>query len=550
VTDRYETLVPRPREARATVGEFELDQDTVLVADDLAAADAVRLLLAPLRLPLRPAGEAVDNAITVRLDQAVGSPESFELQVAEDGITVTAADLDGVRHATQVLRQLLPDDAWRAVGRPGTAWRVQAGEVADAPTLSWRGAMLDVSRYFFPKRTLLRYVDLLAMHRMNRLHLHLTDDQGWRIESRLHPEVHEHGSHRPYTQAGRDRSAGRNDGTPHGGFYTLDDLTEIATYASERGVTIVPEIDLPGHSSALLASHPELGIGEHTVLTGWGISSGVLKPTPPSVALLSELIGELVDAVPTPYVHLGGDECVMKDWATDPEVTAYLAEVGLTKHEDLHGHFLRALGSRLSELGKRMVVWDEAFVTGGLLEDSIVMAWRGDGVARRAAAAGYDVVRAPVFPTYLNYDQSDSPDEPLAQGGPILLSDVAEWQPVPNEWSDAERAHVLGGQFQAWSEYIPHERHLDYMMFPRASVVAEVVWHGAPATDVDKRLEAHLGRLAAAGVEYRPLDGGHPWQLGGTGDRRRQTGSTMAAERAHHEEISVVADVVTTTGGY
>lgn len=544
---RYDTIVPKPREARPTAGEFELGQDTVLVADDQSAADAVRLLLAPLRLPLRPASDG--TGITVRLESG-GAPESFKLHVGTDGITITGADLDGVRHATQVLKQLLPDDAWRAVGRPGTAWRVPAGEVEDQPTLGWRGGMLDVSRYFFPKRTLLRYVDLLAMHRMNRLHLHLTDDQGWRIESRLHPEVHEQGSHRPYSQAGRDRSTGRNDGTPHGGFYTLDDLTEIATYAAERGVTVVPEIDLPGHSSALLTSHPEFGIGEHKVLTGWGISSGVLKPTPPTVAFLGDLLGELVDAIPTPYVHLGGDECVMKDWATDPEVTAYLAEVGLSKYEDLHGHFLRELGGQLHQLGKRMVVWDEAFVTDGLLEDSIVMAWRGDGVARRAAAAGYDVVRAPVFPTYLNYDQSDSPDEPLSQGGPILLNDVAEWQPVPTDWSDAEKAHILGGQFQAWSEYIPNERHLDYLMFPRASVLAEVVWHGAPATDVDKRLDAHLDRLAAAGVEFRPLDGSHPWQRGGTGDRRRQTGSTMAAERAHHEEISVVADVVTTTGGH
>lgn len=542
---RYDSLVPRPREARADAGEFELGPDTVLVADDQAAADAVRLLLAPLRIPLRPASEG--NGITVRID-AAGSPEAFKLEVTTDGVTITGTDLDGVRHATQVLKQLLPDDAWRAVGRPGTAWRVQAGHVEDAPTLSWRGGMLDVSRYFFPKRTLLRYVDLLAMHRMNRLHLHLTDDQGWRIESRLHPEVHEQGSHRPYSQAGRDRSAGRDDGTPHGGFYTLDDLTEIATYASERGITVVPEIDLPGHSSALLNSHPEFGIGEHKVLTGWGISSGVLKPTPPTVEFLGDLLGELVDAIPTPYVHLGGDECVMKDWATDPEVTAYLAEVGLGKHEDLHGHFLKELGKQLTEQGKRMVVWDEAFVTGGLLEDSIVMAWRGDGVARRAAAAGYDVVRAPVFPTYLNYDQSDSPDEPLSQGGPILLNDVAEWQPVPADWSDDEKAHVLGGQFQAWSEYIPTERHLDYLMFPRASVLADVVWHGAP--EVDLRLDEHLDRLAAAGVEFRPLEGSHPWQRGGTGDRRRQTGSTMAAERAHHEEISVVADVVTTTGGY
>lgn len=547
MTDRYQTLLPRPRQATRTSGSYELTADTTLVAapGTEGAARTLRELLAPLRLPLRAAADTGEaGAVTVRLDGSL-DPEGYQLRVHEHGIDIVGADEAGVRHATQTLRQLLPDDAWRTVARAGTRWIIECGEIADAPALSWRGAMLDVSRHFFPKRTLMRYVDLLAMHRYNRLHLHLTDDQGWRIESRRYPEVHQVGSHRPYTQAGRDRKAGRNDGTPHGGYYTLEDLAEIHAYAEERGVLLVPEIDLPGHSSALLAARPEFGVGSHQVLTGWGISSGVVKPLPATVTFLGELLDELLDAMPVPYVHLGGDECVITDWATDPEIAAYQQELGIAEPIGLHGHFLRELGKHLSGRGVRMVVWDEAFVTGGVLEDTIVMAWRGDAVARRAAAAGYDVVRTPVYPTYLNYDQSDLAEEPLSQGGPITIPDVAEFDPAPAQWSAEERGRVLGLQFQAWSEYIAQERHLDYMMFPRASLLAEVAWTGSPIADGDyaERLRAHLRRLDAAGVEYRPLDGPHPWQGGGTGDRRRQTGSTMAAERVHHEEISELGEV-------
>nr|WP_238345235.1 beta-N-acetylhexosaminidase [Actinopolymorpha cephalotaxi] len=554
-------MLPRPGSATAATGTYELTAGTGVVETPGTAgmSQVVRELLTSLRLPLPTVAQAgatgAAGAVTLHLEPTSGTAESYRLRVHERGVDIVVATVDGLVNALHTLRQLLPDDTWRAAPRAGTRWVVGCGEVTDAPALTWRGAMLDVARHFFPKRTLLRYVDLLAMHRYNRLHLHLTDDQGWRIESRRHPKVHRVGSHRPATQLGRDRKAGRDDGTPHGGYYTLDDLAEIHAYAQERGVTLVPEIDLPGHSSALLAARPELGVGEHRVLTGWGISGGVLKPLPATVEFVAELLDELLEAVPTPYVHLGGDECVITDWASDPEVSAYQEELGLAAPIDLHGHFLRALGSHLKRRGARMVVWDEAFVTGGLLDDSIVMAWRGDSVARRAAGAGYDVVRTPVYPTYLNYDQSDLPEEPMSQGGPITLPEVAAFEPVPADWSPAERSRVLGLQFQAWTEYIASERHLDYLMFPRASVLADVAWNGRSSTaagaDGAARtggtgpLEAHLDRLTAAGVEYRPADGPHPWQGGGTGDRRRQSGSTMAAEIELHERISEHGDVGT-----
>jgi hexosaminidase len=506
VVDRYLTLLPRPVQARRLPGTFELTADTGLVAAPgaEAAAEVVRLLLAPLRLPLRPASAGA--GLTVRLDPAIAGPEGYRLRVSDDGVELAASTLDGIRHATQTLRQLLPDAGWRSVAPPSTRWVVECGEVLDEPALSWRGGMIDVSRHFIAKHTLLRYVDLFAMHRLNRMHLHLTDDQGWRIESRRYPRLVEVATHR----AGTQNQDEETDGTPHGGYYTLDDLAEVASYAAERGVTVVPEIDLPGHASALLAAYPELGVGQHAVRTSWGISASVVKPVPATVRFLAELLAELTDAVPGPYVHLGGDECPLQDWVDDPEVADYQRSLGLSRPVDLFGHFLRELAGVLSAGGRRMVVWDEAFVGGGVLPDSIVTAWRGDGVARRAAAAGYDVVRCPVFPAYFDYDQSDRPDEPLAIGGPITLADVAALEPVPAEWSEPEREHVIGVQFNAWTEYIADAAHLDYMVFPRACALAEVAWTGRPSPDVTSRLPEHLSRLAAAGCRYRPLAGPQP----------------------------------------
>jgi len=542
VPDPYQTLIPRPRSARASSGTFELTADTPLVAAPgaEAAADVVRLLLASLRLPLRSASSG--NGLTVRL-QPGDADEAYGLKVTEDGIEVTGSTIDGVRHAVQTLRQLLPEAAFRSAPPPGTRWVVPCGEVQDAPVLSWRAGMIDVSRHFLTKHELLRYVDLFAMHKLNRLHLHLTDDQGWRIESRRYPRLHEVGSHRPASQAWYERNVGATDGTPHGGYYTLDDLSEIAVYAAERGITVVPEIDLPGHAAALLTAYPELGIGSYSVATGWGISTAVVKPIPATVKFLTDVLEELTDALPGPYVHIGGDECMLQNWTSDPEVKEYLVELGYSEPVQLFGHFLRQLAGYLSTRGRRTVVWDEGFVGDGVLSDSVVTAWRGDRVARRAAAAGYDVVRCPVYPAYFDYDQSDSSDEPLSIGGPLTLADAAAFAPVPDDWSEAERARVVGAQFNLWTEYIPDTRHLDYMMFPRAAAFAEVAWTGRPADDIESRLTPHLDRLTAAGCEFRPLAGPLPWQAGGTGNRRRAPGNPIAQVRAHLEDLSEQADV-------
>jgi hexosaminidase len=510
--DEYSGLLPRPLKAVAKPGKCRLSAG-MTTNDGL-----VRRFLAEVSADTSQTGWFM-------VEPAGLPPGAYTLEVAEDGITIRAGGAEGVAGALATVRQLLPDAAWRRA--PGT-WEVPCGSVEDAPAYAWRGAMLDVARHFFPKTTILRYVDLLAAHRYNRLHLHLSDDQGWRVESRLHPELHRVGSWRPSTRLGPD---GTPDGTPHGGYYTLDDLAEIAAHARSRGITLVPEIDVPGHTAALRAAYPRLGRPgeEQAVLdTVWAGGSSI-SPTRPVAAFLRDVLGEILDATGTPYFHLGGDECDMSWWAADPAISAEMAEHGYTEPRQMHGHFLRSLGTYLAGRGVRMVVWDEAFATGGLLPDSIVMAWRGHEVAARAART-HDVVRAPLFPTYFNFDQSDLPEERRSEGGPITVADVAAFEP----------GRALGGQFQVWSEWVPAERHLDYLAFPRACALAEALWSGGTVDlpEFTARLDRHLGRLDAMGVEYRPPGGPHPWQAGGTGVWRRAGAGRIEETKAWVESIS------------
>ncbi len=341
------------------------------------------------------------------------------------------------------------------------------------------------------------------------------------------------------------------DETPHGGYYTLADLAELAAYAAQRMMTVVPEIDIPGHATALLAAVPELGAdagGPLRVAADWGILPHLLSPLPETSRFLEAVFGELLDAIPARYVHIGGDECVLDSWRADPRVDARRLELGLASAEEHHAHFLRETADLLADrFGVRAVVWDEGFASGsgtpggGLRPDTVVMAWRGMDIARRAAEAGHDVIAAPVFPTYFDYYQADDDREPAAIGGPVRPQDVAAFSPVPADWPAAAAERLIGTQFQVWTEYIRDGRALEYMVFPRACAFADVAWTGGPVSwsggqgspesagsALRARLAAHARRLDAAGVEHRPLDGPRPWQEGGAGPRRHRAGYRVA----------------------
>ncbi|PFG42562.1 hexosaminidase [Isoptericola jiangsuensis] len=474
---------------------------------------------------------------SVDLDLDPGLPAGgYALRTSHDAVRVRAADLAGAHAAVQTLRQLAGPDAFRrAPLRPGTGPGLPAVDLHDAPAHGWRGVLLDVARHFLPKADVLRFVDLAAAHHLDVLQLHLTDDQGWRFESRRHPRLHEVGSWRTSTTVGTWRT-GTPDGRPHGGYYTADDLREVVAYARERGVTVVPEIDVPGHTQAVLAAYPHLAAqdGPHEVLTTWGVSADVLDPSEEALAVFRDVLDEVCEVFDSPFVALGGDEVPLTAWRARPDLAERAASLGLTRPDGsgdvarLHGWFVARLADHLRGLGRRAVVWDEAFGP-DLPRDAVVLCWRGHEVALEAMAAGHDVVLAPEQEVYLDHRAAEDPDEPVPVGFARTTADVYAFEPMP----DAVRAsrpdlpadlpgRLLGAQAQVWTEHLDSVRRVDYATFPRLAAFAEAVWTtrevsrevgGAASAEFLERLEHHhLPRLDAAGVEYRPTAGPRPWQ--------------------------------------
>ena len=372
--------------------------------------------------------------------------------------------------------------------------------------------MLDIARHFQPKREILRFIDLLALHKLNVLHLHLTDDQGWRIEIRRYPRLTEVGSWRTESQVGTSKPP-VFDGRPHGGFLTQDDIREIVAYADARHVTVVPEIDVPGHSQAAIHAYPELGeVGEIPVGTQWGIFEEVLAVTDNVLEFYKNVFDELIELFPSTYVHVGGDECPKTQWKNSESAQKRIRDEGLADEDELQSWFIRQLDDHLTARGRRLLGWDE-ILEGGLAPGATVMSWRGEEGGIDAARAGHDVIMAPTATSYLDYKQSESPDEPVPVGTLLRVEDVYDSGIVPSGLTEEETEHVLGAQMNLWSEHVDNARRLDYMVFPRLTAFSEKVWssHERDYAAFEPRLREHLRRLDAAGVEYRPLDGPRPW---------------------------------------
>ena len=482
--------------------------------------------------------------IVFTVDDAL-PPSGYRLSIDPDRVTVQAADAAGAFAAAQTLRQLAGPAAFRhAPIGADLAW--PCGTVEDAPGAAWRGVHLDVSRHFATPREVRRFIELAAGHHLNVVQLHLTDDQGWRFESLRHPELTRAGAWRRGTAYGaRGTSV---DNVPHGGFYTQDDLREIVAFGRSVGVTVVPEIDLPGHAEAAIAAYPWLGTTKapHQVRTTWGISEDVLDPGPEQLAFFRDILDEVVDIFDSPFVHIGGDEVPTTFWENSPAIVARAEALGLADEKGrpdvtrLHGWFIGQLADHLRGHGRRAVVWDEALGP-DLPKDAVVMTWRGLRPGAQAIKAGYDVVLAPEQFVYFDHRAADGPDEPYPLGylrrtedvyafDASLLSQVpggCDFTMVPGGLCDipapgGRPGVVLGMQAAIWTEYLANTRRVDYATYPRLAAFAEVAWGtapahrepGSPASDAFmKRLaDAHLPRLAAAGVEFRPLDGPLPWQ--------------------------------------
>mgnify|MGYP005838013169 FL=1 len=525
--ERLATLIPLPQHVEQRSGELVL-RSPVGVAADGGAAAVANLLCVELSRATGLRFEFADAAAAqIVLRTEGGDHEHYRLEVDAQRAVISAPQ-SGLIHGAYTLRQLLPAANWRSAPLPGVMWSAPACVIEDRPRFGWRGCMIDVTRHFAAKQTILRFIDLLAMHRMNRLHLHLSDDQGWRVEIKAFPRLTEIASHRPHTGLGFATSPNDpNDGTPHGGYYTQDDLREIVAYAAARGIMVIPEIDLPGHSRALTAAYPEFGcFPDKIVEVGayFGISSDLVNPLPHTIAALETILDELLAIFPAPWIHLGGDEAPLDPWRNSPAIRAHMASLDVESAEAMRTWFTAHFAEFLAARGRRLIGWDEIIHYGGLAPDSAIMSWRGEKGGMKAAAASYDVVMAPVFPTYFDYAQSDSADEPLAIGQSITLEDVYAYEPSAH-WNDKNTfSKVLGVQCQLWREVILDDAHLEYMAFPRVCALAEVAW-SEQRSDFDAfraRLAHHLERLDHYGVNYRPLEGPRPWQKGGTGRKAYQ----------------------------
>ncbi|MBT2516711.1 beta-N-acetylhexosaminidase [Streptomyces sp. ISL-90] len=533
-------MIPRPRDQRAGDGRFTLGAQARIVATpaahtaavrlqrDLAAATGFELPLAlrveegaqapslPLRVEegaQRPSRNPGDADIELLIDELMPR-EAYRLEVAPDGVRITGGSAAGAFYGGQAFRQLLGPDAFRRAPLPGREWTAAASVIDDAPRFAWRGFMLDVARSFRPKHEVLRLIDLLALHRVNVLQLHLTDDQGWRMEIRRYPRLTEIGAWRPESQLGHGPAA-TLDGRPHGGHYTQDDLREIVAYAADRAITVVPEIETPGHVRAALAAYPELGVtgGPYEVWNGYGINDDVLNAEESTVEFFRNVLDEVMEVFPSEFIAVGGDEARKTQWALDARTQELMRERGIEKPNELQAWFIRQLDDHLTAAGRRLYGWDEV-LEGPLAPGAAIASWRGLRGAQVAVARGHDVVLCPDDFAYLDYRQSDASEEPIPVGTVLALRDVYDFEPLPAGADDAMRRHLLGVQANAWTEHLDTAARLDYVVFPRLAAFAEVAWsaRGKDWDDFAARLPEQLAIYHAIGVGYRPLAGPHPWQ--------------------------------------
>ncbi|WP_251447784.1 beta-N-acetylhexosaminidase [Microbacterium sp. USTB-Y] len=513
-------LVPLPARVTTTPGGFALTAGLRIHADG-ALADAARVLQTALRtaigIPLGTAASAEDAGVLLQQDPRL-EDEAYVLEVTPERIRIDAGGERGAHWAAQTLLQLLPAQVHRRAGigtdsaSPG--WHVPPVRIEDGPHFAWRGLMLDTARHFFPVHEVLRLIDLLAMHRLNVLHLHLTDDQGWRAEIRAYPRLTSVGGWRPSSQIGSGPGA-TQDGRPHGGFYTQEDLREIVAYAAAHGIAVVPEIEMPGHVQAAIAAYPELGfVAEEHPWTRWGVNPHALRLDEPTIAFFCTVLDEIIDIFPSPVIGIGGDECRKDEWRADPATQRRKAELGLDTEEQLQAWFVSRIDAHLRSRGRRVYGFDE-ILEGGLVSEATVASWRGTAGAVIAARRGADVVMCPEDTVYLDYRQSALPEEPIPVGVVTTIAQVRAFDPIPAGLEPEHHGRIVGGQGNLWTEHVDSARRLDYQLFPRLCALAEALWSGQDPSAVASfadRLDGHLARLDAAGVEYRPASGPHPWQ--------------------------------------
>lgn len=510
------TIIPEPVKLKSKSGSFKLSSKTVIFTDSSSVQLGKQLseMLAPATgytLLVEKTNKKMTEGIVLSLDSELKNigREGYNVTVKPDQVKIEALHEAGVFYGMQTLRQLLPTDIYKQSTVEGVKWIIPCVTIKDSPRFQWRGMHLDVGRHFMSKEFIKKYIDLLAIHKMNTFHWHLTEDQGWRIEIKQYPKLTEVGAWRKETVMGRN--SGTYDGKTHGGFYTQDDIREIVAYAKDRYVAVVPEIEMPGHCRAALAAYPELSCtgGPFEVKTEWGVEPEVYcAGNNKVIEFQKNVLREVLELFPGKFIHIGGDECPKVRWENCPKCQKRIKEEGLADEHELQSWFIKQIDAFLTENGRRLLGWDE-ILEGGVAPGATVMSWRGETGGIKAAQSGHDVVMSPNSHTYFDCFQATSANEPLAIGGFIPIDKVYSYDPIPAALDDEQKKHILGVQGQIWTEYIPTPDYAEYMAFPRACALAEVAWTLKDRKN-DKtfyeRLKRHLKRLDNLDVNYRPLD--------------------------------------------
>ena len=512
-------IIPEPVATTVKSGVFTLNSATSIAYPtgqkdvELAAQYLAGIVQPATGFPMVAKGTtakaAAKNQIFFELNtKKIKQKEGYLLEVGSNGITVTVASGAGAFYAVQTIRQLLPPEINAPTIQQSINWTMPNCTVEDFPRFQYRGLLLDVGRHWFPVSSIKRYIDLLAMHKMNRFHWHLTDDQGWRIEIKKYPKLQQVSSCRVQTLVGHyGEQPAQYDGIPYCHYYTQAEVKEVVEYAKKRFVTVVPEIEMPGHALAALAAYPYLGCegSGYSTATTWGVHEEVYCAGKEDMfTFINDVFAEIVPLFPGEYVHVGGDECPKDRWKECANCQKRIKKEGLKDEHELQSYVIKRAEQMLAKYGKKLIGWDE-ILEGGLSPNATVMSWRGIEGGIAAAKAGHDAIMTPTSHCYLDYYQSDPNQEPLAIGGLLTLEKTYEYEPIPDVLTPAEAKHILGVQGNIWTEYIKSPDYLDYMTYPRACALAEIAWSPAGKRSWEtfkSKVPAHFERLAAYKVNF------------------------------------------------
>jgi hexosaminidase len=514
-------IIPQPVEMLPGKGAFAMSKTTTIAYNHPDARAVAEMLAQKLSTPTGFALKAMmGKTASIQLnlndtpDGRIGK-EGYVLDAGLKGVVLSANAPAGLFYGVQTMMQLLPKEVEQKAATAAN-WSIPVVKITDYPRFGWRGIMLDVSRHFFSKEDVKTYIDQIARYKYNTLHWHLTDDNGWRVEIKSLPKLSSVGAWRVERTGHFGDRANPKPGEPatYGGFYTHDDIREVIRYAAERHVTIVPEIDVPGHSMAAIAAYPELSctkdtsikVNPGTPFSEWYgngtfkmLVDSTLNPSDEKVYdFLDKVFTEVAELFPNPYIHVGGDECYKGYWANDPGCQALMKKLNIRHVEDLQGYFMGRVEKILSAKGKKLLGWDE-ILEGGISPGATVMSWRGIKGGIEAAHLGHDVVMTPTTFAYLDYNQGEQTVDPPIYAG-LRVSKSYSFEPVPD---GVDAKHILGGQGNVWTEQIPNLRHLEYMTYPRAWALSEVYWSPKEAKNwghFAQRMEAHFPRAEAARV--------------------------------------------------